>query len=179
MRALKTFTPDDNHFNPQQPRDWHGRWTAVGGGASAEDDSAPSADVGQVFSIFADRDSVPLSQRIAQLSGRDDDSDPAAPLPAGATVTYSNAVTGDERIDRTTERLTSTLRSVMDVFDFIPTLTPGVYGTAVHSAFGAAVRLQNLEVLKLDTVSRTRTERITATKEAFGLMLLSEPKPEN
>ena len=28
MRALKALTAGD-HFNPEQPRDWHGRWTVA------------------------------------------------------------------------------------------------------------------------------------------------------
>lgn len=142
-RFLRAF---DAKFNPDQPRDDWGRWT---GGGSAPLNYQDTSSDNQVAAIFADLDSVPLGQRVAQLSS-ENESDSSASQPAGATVTYSDAVTGDSRIDGTTDRLSSTLRSVMNTFSFIPTSVPSVYGTAVHTAFGLGVKAQNLEGVEVE-----------------------------
>lgn len=61
------------------------------------------------------------------------------------TIDYSDALTGDSMIDDTTKALCEKLADVMHKMDFIPTWTPQVYGTAVHTAFGNAVRFAGLE----------------------------------
>ncbi|MBX9777866.1 MAG: hypothetical protein K2Y71_26095 [Xanthobacteraceae bacterium] len=58
---------------------------------------------------------------------------------------YSEAFTGISRIDRTTLALGAILERTMQTMDVIPTWTPQIYGTAVHYAFAAVVRLAGLE----------------------------------
>jgi hypothetical protein len=58
---------------------------------------------------------------------------------------YSKAFTGISRIDKTTRALGEILDRTMQTMNFIPTWTPQAYGTAVHVAFGTAVRLAGLE----------------------------------
>lgn len=134
-------------FDPNQPRDEFGMWSDGGGGAPSDETSSDN----EVFAVFADLASFPLATRLAQtLGGVSSDGSEAALQTVGARIAYSNAVTGDERIDSTTEKLTNTLKSVMDVFEFIPYDTPRAYGTAVHSAFGAAVSAQRLEGVEVE-----------------------------
>lgn len=52
--------------------------------------------------------------------------------------------TGIPTIDNTSQALGDTLARVMGWVEYLPTMTPGAYGVAVHTAFGLAVRLQNL-----------------------------------
>ncbi|NVN87527.1 MAG: hypothetical protein HXX15_15730 [Rhodopseudomonas sp.] len=61
-----------------------------------------------------------------------------------AAVDYSDAMTGISTIDETTIALSATLGRTMETMDFIPEWTPQVYGTAVHVAFGTAVRFEGL-----------------------------------
>jgi hypothetical protein len=58
---------------------------------------------------------------------------------------YSKAFTGISRIDKTTRALGMVLDRTMQTMNFIPTWTPQAYGTAVHVAFGTAVRFAGLE----------------------------------
>ncbi|BAT61724.1 hypothetical protein GJW-30_1_04285 [Variibacter gotjawalensis] len=109
------------NFNPDQPRDELGRWTS-GGGASAQYD-----------------DNVIDNESASSLDG-------AEYIAAGSVnIDYSKAYTGDPRIDRTTRTLSETLGNVMEKMDFIPTWTPQMYGTAVHTAFGWTVRGMGIE----------------------------------
>jgi len=130
-------------FNPEEPRDELGRWTDEGGRAAPKPKDVHAA--GQVFPIFADLESIPFVQRMALIANSETDAGSSAPKPAGVTVTYNNAVTGDVRIDQTTERLTNTLKAVINVADVIPYSAPRLYGTAVHAAFAIAVRAQNMD----------------------------------
>jgi hypothetical protein len=61
-----------------------------------------------------------------------------------AVIDYSNALTGISTIDGATKSLSKTLGRTMETMDFIPEWTPQVYGTAVHVAFGTAVRFEGL-----------------------------------
>lgn len=61
-----------------------------------------------------------------------------------AVVDYSEALTGISTIDEITVSLSNSLARTMEAVDFIPEWTPSVYGTAVHVAFGTAVRLEGL-----------------------------------
>lgn len=58
---------------------------------------------------------------------------------------YTKAFTGISRIDKNTRALGEILEGTMQTMSFIPTWTPQVYGTAVHVAFGTAVRFAGLE----------------------------------
>jgi hypothetical protein len=60
------------------------------------------------------------------------------------SIDYSKALTGISTIDNTTKALSETLARTMERVDFIPEWTPQAYGTAVHVAFGTAVRFQGL-----------------------------------
>eukprot|EP01035_Chromulina_nebulosa_P012850 gene12850-17125_t len=130
-------------FDPDQPRDDHGRWTD-GGGTDPAEEATESEN--SVTAVFADFESLPLAARLEALVGGADSGETEPTLqPAAAKIIYSNAVTGDERIDRTTETLSNTLKNVMNVFEFIPYDTPRAYGTAVHSSFGATVLAQGMD----------------------------------
>jgi len=59
-------------------------------------------------------------------------------------TTYSGFLTGIQTIDDTSAALSDTLVRVMETVERLPTMSPSSYGTAVHVAFGAAVRLQGI-----------------------------------
>ncbi len=59
-----------------------------------------------------------------------------------AVIDYSDTLTGISTIDDATKSLSNTLGRTMETMDFIPEWTPQVYGTAVHVAFGTAVRFR-------------------------------------
>jgi hypothetical protein len=74
----------------------------------------------------------------------------------GVTVTTSPGfLTGISTIDDTSDKLSNTLVRVMETLNFIPESTPQAYGIAVHTAFAAAVRLQNLPGIGWKNVERT------------------------
>ncbi len=59
----------------------------------------------------------------------------------GVQVTTSSGfLTGIPTIDETSEALSDALVRVMEKLDFLPTMSPGTYGTAVHIAFGVEVK---------------------------------------
>lgn len=59
----------------------------------------------------------------------------------GVQVTTSSGfLTGIPTIDDTSEALSDALGRVMESVDFLPTMSPGTYGTAVHIAFGEAIK---------------------------------------
>jgi hypothetical protein len=158
LKLRKRVISTKDGFDPEQPRDEIGRWSDVGGGAVGSVDDALFPE-NNVFAIFADLDSLPFTTRIAKIFEQEDANETEVELQAvGARITYSNAVTGDERIDGTTERLSTTLKNVMNVFEVIPSGMPGVYGTAVHSAFGAAVRAQSLEGVEVEFSYKNNVE---------------------
>jgi len=74
---------------------------------------------------------------------------------SGVTIDYSDALTGDSIIDGTTKALCEKLADVMQKMDFIPTWTPQVYGTAVHVAFGNAVRFGGMEGIGFQDVEQS------------------------
>lgn len=55
-----------------------------------------------------------------------------------------SALTGISTIDDATKDLTDILANVMDIVEYVPGLSPQMYGTLVHQAFATAVRLQGL-----------------------------------
>ncbi|HEY8333650.1 MAG TPA: hypothetical protein VIQ05_07625 [Tardiphaga sp.] len=76
--------------------------------------------------------------------------------------TSDGFLTGIPTIDDTSKALSDTLVSVMEALEYLPTMSASVYGVAVHAAFGAAVRLQDLpgvgdieRSFSLDTVDPT------------------------
>jgi hypothetical protein len=160
-KLLRTFKAG---FNPQEPRDELGRWTDEGGRVVSNPESVH--DVGQVFPIFADLESIPFAQRMAPIANSEPNDGSLIPKPAGVTVTYNNAVTGDERIDQTTKRLTNTLKAVMNVVDVIPYSAPRLYGTAVHTAFAIAVRAQNMDNVDVEISYKNKQEATYGEEES-------------
>ena len=66
-------------------------------------------------------------------------------LEGGVQVsTSSGFFTGIQEIDETSSALSDTLVRVMNMVEYLPTMSPAMYGTAVHMAFATAVRLQGL-----------------------------------
>lgn len=60
-------------------------------------------------------------------------------------VTTSNGFyTGIQSIDDTSDALSDILMSVMNGLEYLPSMSPSVYGTLAHTLFGAAVRLRDL-----------------------------------
>lgn len=59
-------------------------------------------------------------------------------------TTSSGFLAGIPTIDDTSQALSDTLVSVMEVLEFLPEMSPQTYGRIVHEAFAVAVKLQNL-----------------------------------
>jgi hypothetical protein len=71
------------------------------------------------------------------------------------SIDYFKALTGISTINNTTKALSETLAQTMERVDFIPDWTPQAYGTAVHVAFGTAVRFQDLPGIGLNDVEHS------------------------
>ncbi|MCG6203727.1 hypothetical protein LPW26_03685 [Rhodopseudomonas sp. HC1] len=66
-------------------------------------------------------------------------------LQGGVQVsTSSGFFTGIQEIDETSLALSDTLVRVMNMVEYLPTMSPAMYGTAVHTAFATAVWLEGL-----------------------------------
>lgn len=66
-------------------------------------------------------------------------------LESGVEVSTSTGFfTGIAEIDETSVALSDTLARVMGALEYLPKMSPALYGTAVHIAFGVALRLQGL-----------------------------------
>lgn len=67
-------------------------------------------------------------------------------LENGVTVTTSSGFyTGIQSIDETSEALSSILAGVVGKLEYLPSMSPQVYGILVHAAFGLEVRLRGLQ----------------------------------
>jgi hypothetical protein len=122
-------------YDPKQPRvpagdPDGGQWTSGFGGVGVSifEDPADHFPAGEILSDAAP-DPLREGEQYAQ---------------AQVTIDYSRALTGLSTIDTATRGLSQTLARTMEAVDFIPEWTPQIYGTAVHVAFGASVRLQGL-----------------------------------
>lgn len=120
-------------YDPNQPRvpTGHpdgGQWTSNGRGAARHSGFQAFADLSE-----EQDESIDLVRPRAQF------------VSSRVTIEYSRALTGISRIDDTTRALNKILASTMETMEVIPTWTPQVYGTAVHVAFGTAVRFAGLE----------------------------------
>lgn len=124
-------------YREDQERDERGRWTDEGDVENVN--PAVSIDAGEPTSTADD---------IIQLIG------------SVVSIDFSNALTGIQSIDETTKSLSETLAKVMQTVDFIP--TPSAYGTAVHVAFGTAVRFQGLPGIGFDDVEHSFSEGTSA-----------------
>ena len=106
-----------------------GQWTDAGGGTNPLFSLVPLADAGGVLGseVMSDASPDPLiawaQYAMAQIE------------------IHTDALTGIETIDETTKKLTATLATVVDRVEYLPNMTPGQYGVAVHTAFGVAVRV--------------------------------------
>ena len=59
-------------------------------------------------------------------------------------TTYDSFLTGIPTIDNTSEALSNILVGVMETLEYLPEMSPSAYGTAVHAAFGLAVKLADM-----------------------------------
>jgi hypothetical protein len=136
LRSMREALEDKAGFNPNQPRvpagnPDGGQWTDGGSGISPLFNAVRLADAG-----------------VAIGSGVMSDASPD-PLIAGAQYAmaqieiHTDALTGIEIIDDATKKLTATLAGIVDRVEYVPAMTPGQYGVAVHMAFGLAVRVGN------------------------------------
>ncbi len=72
----------------------------------------------------------------------------------GVQVTTSSGfLTGIPTIDNTSEALSDALTRVMETLDFLPTMSPQTYGTAVHIAFGIEVRKLGLPAWEISSAA--------------------------
>jgi len=75
------------------------------------------------------------------------DADPEPLIPgaryAANIIIHPSAMTGTSSIDDSTRSLTEMLGNVMDVVEYVPGMSPQIYGIAVHTMFAATVRIQN------------------------------------
>jgi hypothetical protein len=78
------------------------------------------------------------------------------------TIDYSRALTGISSIDQTTRALSEILARTMQTMEVIPRSTPQAYGTAVHVAFGAAVRFAGIEGIGPQDVEHSWIDRRSA-----------------
>jgi len=137
-------------FNPDQPRVPRGnpdggQWTAEGGDempATTVRTRSPN-DAGSESSITS-VDGVSISDSRVISDASPDPMVPGAQYAQTRINIETSALTGIQRIDDTTMKLANTLARVKDVVDYAPNLGPAVYGTEVHTAFAAALRLQQL-----------------------------------
>lgn len=134
-------------YSPNQPRvpagsREGGQWISGSGvSISVDDGSLPRvrlADAGSVAKPTVMSDATP---------------DPIIPGAQYAQTQINidtSALTGISSIDGTTKRLANTLARVRDGLNYLPDLGPAVYGTQVHTAFAAAVRLQRLPGVEVE-----------------------------
>ncbi|NVO14132.1 MAG: hypothetical protein HXX10_08860 [Rhodoplanes sp.] len=125
-------------FNPDQPRvpagnPDGGQWMSEGpnNGLSSPAGSKPSAPISTPGLVLSDASPDPI--------------EPGAQYAQAPTeiVIHPSGLTGISQIDDTSKSLVGTLARVMDVVEWVPDMTAQTYGTAVHVAFGTAVRLGN------------------------------------
>lgn len=85
----------------------------------------------------------------------------------GVQVTTSSGfLTGIPTIDEASEALSDALVRVMEKLDFLPTMSPGTYGTAVHIAFGAEVK--KLDIPGLGDIERSFS--LSDSDPRYGLL---------
>jgi hypothetical protein len=77
------------------------------------------------------------------------------------------ALTGISRIDETTKQLADTLGKIVDAVGLVSDRSPQAYGVAVHMAFGAAVRAQNIPGIGFGDVERSFS--LDAVDPRYGL----------
>jgi hypothetical protein len=130
QRALKKYVDSCRKagFNPNQPRvptgsREGGQWTHDGGegsryGGSTSRTRVANAIVGASPPIMNDATPDPI------VSGAQ-----YAQTPINIDA---SALTGISTIDNTTKKLASTLARIKDSVEYLPTVTPQVYGIAVH-----------------------------------------------
>ena len=147
--AAALFSRYEAKYRPDQPRvpagvREGGQWTTDGGGAGSSHRS--SGDAGSA--------SKPSDISTPGLVMSDATPDPIRPGTQYAQLTgieyRTSGITGIQAIDETTVKLSNTLARVMDAVKYSPDLNPALYGTEVHTAFAAAVRLQQIPGVEVE-----------------------------
>jgi hypothetical protein len=92
----------------------------------------------------------------------------AARRQSAVAIDYSGAMTGISTIDDVTKTLSETLGTAMSTMDFIPEWTPQVYGTAVHVAFGTAVRFEGIRGIGFTDVEHSFKDGVDAEHGELG-----------
>jgi len=125
-----------SHFDPNQPRvaAGHpdgGQWTSEGkyAGRTATADSTNSSISSRSDLSWNDLITGPTGPEVHHTATR---------------VDIGDALTGISTIDETTVALTNILARAADTVNYLPGLSPQTYGTLVHTAFAAAVRVARL-----------------------------------
>lgn len=141
-------------FNPDQPRvprgnPGGGQWVAEGGDETSAGVGANRASDTE-SQIGVSSGAATLSDTRVLSDANPDPTIPGAQYAQTQINVETSALTGIQRIDDTTLKLANTLARVKDVVDYLPDLGPAVYGTTVHTAFAAALRLQGLPGVEVE-----------------------------
>lgn len=144
LRADLRRTIQDYHarkYSPDQPRvpagnREGGRWTDTDGVSISVDNGRSSrirlADAGAI------------SNQVVMSDASPDPIIPGAQYAQTAVVTETSALTGIEKIDDTTKRLSNALAGVKDAVENTSNLSPQEYGTKIHALFAAEVKALGL-----------------------------------
>jgi len=125
-----------SHFDPDQPRvpaghSDGGQWTRAGGYEGSVEAARTRPTQSPSESVTDEQpDPIRPGARYAQAKTQ--------------IVIGPRALTGIARIDEITKALAETLARAVDTVEYLPTLTPRLYGTLVHLAFANMVRFQRL-----------------------------------
>jgi hypothetical protein len=122
-------------FDPNEPRvpagsPQGGQWTRVEGGT-------PRLVGGSTSPVMSDATPDPIR--------------PGAQYAQTRIKVETSALTGIQSIDDTTMRLAHTLARVKDIVNYTPDLGPAIYGTTMHTTFAAALRLQQIRGLEVES----------------------------
>lgn len=131
-------------YREDQPRDDRGRWVYDGGRRRQQTGAQGLlADAGNISEsrVMSDANPYPII--------------PGARYAQTQIAIHPSALTGLSTIDDITKSLTKTLAGVMDAVEFTSDLTPQTYGTAVHTTFALAVRVQRLPGIAWSDVETT------------------------
>ena len=148
--AAAIFGLYEAKYRPDQPRvpkgvPEGGQWTDDAGAGGSRVGHSSSTDSGV---------NKPSGASTPGLVMSDATPDPVKPGVQYAQLTrieyQTNALTGIQKIDQSTVTLANTLARVIDVLNYVPDFGPAVYGTEVHTAFAAALRLQSLPGIEVE-----------------------------
>lgn len=142
-------------YRPDQPRvpagsREGGQWTYDGGGGTSHREASPSSNVGAGTSRVRPADESSVLGSAIMSDANPDPIIPGAQYAQTPINIDASALTGISSIDDTTRQLANTLARVKDVVNYLPDLGPTLYGTEVHTAFAAALRLQQLPGVEVE-----------------------------